>query len=163
MDDEEIQKALFDSDGEVDDDESRDAPFTPKKVEHISPRRTTPPREAKRRSSVDTSASESAPIAELKDDAEFPSTVSSSSSSQTSRPAQARKQSQLTRMDYKDFLPIERRLIETPRPGVNSWGHYGILVKFAPGTTNALEQSYGFTDYAPNLSKPAEAEQNRLC
>ncbi|POM62243.1 hypothetical protein PHPALM_28625 [Phytophthora palmivora] len=57
---------------------------------------------------------------------------------------------------------MERRLIETLRPGLNSWRHYGILVKFAPGTTNALEQSYGFPDYAPNLTKPAEAEQNRL-
>ncbi|POM61063.1 hypothetical protein PHPALM_29983 [Phytophthora palmivora] len=56
---------------------------------------------------------------------------------------------------------MERRLIETPLPGVNSWRHYGILVKFAPGTTKALE-SYGFPDYAPNLSKPAEAEQSRL-
>ncbi|POM67781.1 LOW QUALITY PROTEIN: Hypothetical protein PHPALM_16151, partial [Phytophthora palmivora] len=110
MDDEEIHKALFESDGDDNEDDSRDAPFTPKK----------------------------------------------------SRPAQERKQSQLARKDYKELLPMERRLIETPRPGVNSWRHYGILVKFAPGTTNALEQSYGFPDYAPNLSKPAEAEQNRL-
>ncbi|POM79063.1 Hypothetical protein PHPALM_3334 [Phytophthora palmivora] len=96
------------------------------------------------------------------DDEESSSKVTSASSSRKSRPAQERKQSQLARKDYKDLLPMERRLIETPRPGVNSWRRYGILVKFAPGTTSALEQSYGFPDYAPNLSKPAEAEQNRL-
>ncbi|POM80751.1 Hypothetical protein PHPALM_1372 [Phytophthora palmivora] len=121
-----------------------------------------PPREAKRRSSVDTSVSESDPVAEHRDDEESSSKVTSASSSRKSRPAQERKQSQFARKDYKDLLPMERRLIETPRPGVNSWRHYGILVKFAPGTTNALEQSYGFPDYAPHLSKPAEAEQNRL-
>ncbi|POM69694.1 Hypothetical protein PHPALM_14007 [Phytophthora palmivora] len=150
MDDEEIHKALFESDGEDNEDDSRDAPFTSKKVNPVSPRRTTPAREAKRRSSVDTSASESAPLAGLKDDEESSSKATSASSSRKSRPAQERKQSQLARKDYKNLLPMERRLIETPRPG------------FAPGTTNALEQSYGFPDYAPNLSKPAEAEQNQL-
>ncbi|POM61566.1 hypothetical protein PHPALM_29399 [Phytophthora palmivora] len=162
MDDEEIHKALFESDGDDNEDDSRDAPFTPKKVNPVSPRRTTPPREAERRASVDTSASEPDTSAELKDDEELSSKVTSASSSRKSRPAQERKQSQLARKDYKELLPMERRLIETPRPGVNSWRHYDILVKFAPGTTNALEQSYGFPDYAPNLSKPAEAEQNRL-
>ncbi|POM75603.1 Hypothetical protein PHPALM_7275, partial [Phytophthora palmivora] len=182
MDDEEIHKALFKSDGEDNEDDSRDAPFTPKKVNPVSPRRTTPPREAKRRASVDTSASEPDTSAEVKDNEELSSKVTSASSSRKSRPAQERKQSQLARKDYKELLPMERRLIETPRPGVNSLRHYGILVKFAPGTTNALEQSlptsilvkfapgttnaleqsYGFPDYAPNLSKPAEAEQNRL-
>ncbi|POM78835.1 Hypothetical protein PHPALM_3590 [Phytophthora palmivora] len=162
MDDGEVHKALFESDGEDNEDDSRDAPFTPKKVNPVSPRRTTPPREAKRRASVDTSASEPDPSAELRDDDESSSNVTSASSSRKSRPAQERKQSQLARKDYKDLLPMEHRLIETPRPGVNSWRHYGILVKFAPGTTNALEQSYGFPDYAPNLTKPAEAEQNRL-
>ncbi|POM58448.1 Hypothetical protein PHPALM_36902 [Phytophthora palmivora] len=162
MDDEEIHKPLFESDGDDNEDDSRDAPFTPKKVNPVSPRRTTPPREAKHRSSVDTSASEPDPVAELKDDEESSSKTTSASSSRKSRPAQERKQSQLARKDYKNLLPMERRLIETPRPGVNSWRHYGILVKFAPWTTNALEQSYGFPDYAPNLSKSAEAEQNRF-
>ncbi|POM57711.1 LOW QUALITY PROTEIN: Hypothetical protein PHPALM_37744 [Phytophthora palmivora] len=162
MDDEEIHKALFESDGDDNEDDPRAVPFTPKKMEPVSPRRTTSPREANRRSSVDTSAPKSAPFAELRDDEESSSKVSSASSSRKPRPTQERKQSQLARKDYKDILPMERRLIETPRPGVHSWRHYGILVKFAPGTTNALEQSYGFPDYAPNLSKPAEAEQNRL-
>ncbi|KAE9066560.1 hypothetical protein PF010_g27812 [Phytophthora fragariae] len=42
------------------------------------------------------------------------------------------------------------------------WRQYGILLKFAPGTANAIEQTAGFQDYAPNLSKTAELEGVRV-
>ncbi|POM62956.1 hypothetical protein PHPALM_27821 [Phytophthora palmivora] len=160
MDDEEIHKALFESDGDDNEDDSRDAPFTPKKVNPVSPRRTTPPREAKRRASVDTSASEPDPSAELKDDEGSSSKVTSASSSRKSRLVQERKQSQLARKDYKDLLPMERRLIETPRPGVNSWRHYGILMKFAPGTTNALDKMC--QERSNNLAKERKTECDQV-
>ncbi|OWY97300.1 hypothetical protein PHMEG_00032209, partial [Phytophthora megakarya] len=41
---------------------------------------------------------------------------------------------------------------------VLSWRHRGILMKFTPGTANAVIQSFGFPDYAPNLAKDAFKE-----
>ncbi|KAE8950902.1 hypothetical protein PR001_g29479 [Phytophthora rubi] len=42
------------------------------------------------------------------------------------------------------------------------WPQYGILLKFGPGTTNAIEQTTGFPDYTPNLYKTAELEVVRV-
>ncbi|OWZ06726.1 hypothetical protein PHMEG_00020980 [Phytophthora megakarya] len=40
-----------------------------------------------------------------------------------------------------------------PGQGILSWRHRGILMKFPPGTANAVTKSFGFQDYAPNLAK----------
>ncbi|GMF55088.1 unnamed protein product [Phytophthora fragariaefolia] len=42
-----------------------------------------------------------------------------------------------------------------------SWRQYGILLKYAPGTANAIEQTTGFPDYTPNLAKTAELKAIR--
>jgi hypothetical protein len=45
-------------------------------------------------------------------------------------------------------------VIEESGRGVTSWRHHGILMRFFPGTANAVEQTTSFPDYIPNLSVP---------
>ncbi|GMF52628.1 unnamed protein product [Phytophthora fragariaefolia] len=77
------------------------------------------------------------------------------------RPAQDRKRSALARKDYSELTPTELREVESPGLGVMSWRHFGILVKFPPGTANAFEQTSVFPDYTPNLTKASEVEAIR--
>ncbi|KAE9333063.1 hypothetical protein PR003_g14211 [Phytophthora rubi] len=113
-------------------------------------RRTTPPRETKHpRSSVSSVSSSSSPTV---------TDPPSEPPSKRHRPAQDHRRSVLARKEYSEFAPDELALIETPGCGVMSWRQYGILLKFAPGTANAIEQTTGFPDYTPNLSKATELE-----
>ncbi|KAG7375325.1 hypothetical protein PHYPSEUDO_001820 [Phytophthora pseudosyringae] len=86
---------------------------------------------------------------------------SSSPPAKRSRPAQDRKKSFLARKEYSELTKDELWVIEKPGRGIMSWRHYGILVKFPPGTANALEQTTGFPDYIPNLSKETEITELR--
>ncbi|GMF51872.1 unnamed protein product [Phytophthora fragariaefolia] len=84
--------------------------------------------------------------------------ASSTPPAKRSIPAQDRKRSNLARKDYSELTPTELRVVEAPGRGVTSWRHFGILVKFPPGTANAVEQTSGFPDYTPNLTKQFEVE-----
>ncbi|KAE8988515.1 hypothetical protein PR001_g22019 [Phytophthora rubi] len=142
--------ALFSGVGESEDDEDRDVTF--KSSAEFKPQapRTTPPREAKgRRGSVSSVSSSSAPAG---------TDPPSEPPAKRHRPAQDRRRSVLARKEYTELAPDELALVETPGRGVMSWRQYGILLKFAPGTANAIEQTTGFPDYAPNLSKTTELE-----
>ncbi|KAE8966736.1 hypothetical protein PR001_g28308 [Phytophthora rubi] len=146
----EVMEALFSGVGESEDDEDRDVTF--KSSVEFKPQapRTTPPREAKRRrGSVSSVSSSSAPTG---------TDPPSEPPAKRHRPAQDRRRSVLARKEYSELVPDELALIETPGRGVMSWRQYGILLKFAPGTANAIEQTTGFPDYAPNLSKVTELE-----
>ncbi|KUF82732.1 hypothetical protein AM587_10001917 [Phytophthora nicotianae] len=78
-----------------------------------------------------------------------------------SRPSQERKQSALARKKYAKLTPEELKVVEVPGRGVVSWRHYGQLMKFPPGTANAVEQTAGFPDYTPNLARVEETDQVR--
>ncbi|OWZ04732.1 hypothetical protein PHMEG_00023319 [Phytophthora megakarya] len=120
----EIMAALYDSVTEEEDDEWRDATFSPGDDSHNKPqRRTTPPRQAKR--------------------------------------GQERKQTALARKNYSSLSDSEKWIVEVPRQGILSWRHRGILMKFPPGTANAVTQSFGFPDYAPNLAKDEDVQALR--
>ncbi|KAE9048123.1 hypothetical protein PR001_g3939 [Phytophthora rubi] len=77
---------------------------------------------------------------------------------QTSPSGQDRRRSVLARKEYSELAPDELTSVETPGRGVMSLRQYGILLKFASGTANAIEQTTGFPEYTPNLSKTAELE-----
>ncbi|EGZ10913.1 hypothetical protein PHYSODRAFT_337681 [Phytophthora sojae] len=82
-----------------------------------------------------------------------PDSVSSAPSDKKrrkARPCDDRKKSPLARKDMTELTPEELKVIEKPGPGVTSWRHKGILTTFAPSTVNAVDQSPGFPDYAPN-------------
>ncbi|KAE8984164.1 hypothetical protein PR003_g23791 [Phytophthora rubi] len=146
----EVMEALFSGVGESEDDEDRDVTF--KSSVEFKPQapRTTPPREAKRRrGSVSSVSSSSAPTV---------TDPPSEPPAKRHHPVQDRRRSVLARKKYSELAPDELTLVETPGRGVMSWRQYGILLKFAPGTANAIEQTTGFPDYAPNLSKTTELE-----
>ncbi|KAE9081781.1 hypothetical protein PF006_g27044 [Phytophthora fragariae] len=146
----EVMEALFSGVGESEDDEDRDVTFKPRVEFKPQAPRTTPPREAKRRrGSVSSVSSSSAPTG---------TDPPSEPPAKRHRPAQDRRRSVLARKEYSELVPDELALVETPGRGVMSWRQYGILLKFAPGTANAIEQTTGFPDYAPNLSKSTQLE-----
>ncbi|KAE9069576.1 hypothetical protein PF010_g26609 [Phytophthora fragariae] len=149
----EVMEALFSGVGESEDDEDRDVTF--KSHVEFKPQapRTTPPRDAKRRrGSVSSVSSSSAPTV---------TDPPSEPPAKRHRPAQDRRRSVLARNEYSELAPDELALVETPGRGVMSWRQYGILLKFAPGAANAIEQTTGFPDYTPNLAKVAEVEAVR--
>ncbi|KAE9280688.1 hypothetical protein PF008_g28079 [Phytophthora fragariae] len=143
-----VMEALLSGVGESEDDEDRDVTF--KSSVEFKPQapRTTPPREVKRRrGSVSRTSSSSAPIT---------NDPPSEPPAKLHRPGQDRRRSVLARKEYSELAPDEPALVKTPGRGVMSWPQYGILLKFGPGTTNAVEQTTGFPDYTPNLSKTTE-------
>ncbi|KAE9345236.1 hypothetical protein PF008_g8855 [Phytophthora fragariae] len=146
----EVMEALFSGVGESEADEDRDVTF--KSSVEFKPQapRTTPPQEAKhRRGSFSSTSSSSAPVT---------NDPPSEPPSKRHRPAQDRRRSVLARKEYSELAPDELTSVETPGRGVMSLRQYGILLKFASGTANAIEQTTGFPDYTPNLSKTAELE-----
>ncbi|OWZ01650.1 hypothetical protein PHMEG_00026922 [Phytophthora megakarya] len=127
-----IMAALYDSVTEVEDDEGRDATFSPGDDGQNKPqRRTTPPRQAKR------------------------------GNDKKSRPGQERKQTALARKSYGSLSDSEKWIVEAPGQGILSWRHRGVLMKFPPGTANAVAQSFGFPDYAPNFAKDEDVQALR--
>ncbi|KAE8878374.1 hypothetical protein PF005_g26534 [Phytophthora fragariae] len=149
----EVMEALFSGVGESEDDVDRDVTF--KSSVEFKPQapRTTPPREAKRRRGLVSSVSSSSALTVADPPSEPPA--------KRHRPALDRRRSVLARKEYSELAPDELALVETPGRGVMSWRQYGILLKFAPGTANAIEQTTGFPDYTPNLSKTSELEAVR--
>ncbi|OWZ16410.1 hypothetical protein PHMEG_0009805 [Phytophthora megakarya] len=127
----EIMAALYDSVTEEEDDEGRDATFSPgDDGQNKTPRRTTP-RQAKRgRDTTSDSSSKSKP-------------------KRASSPPTKRAKSGNT----QEIADSEKWIVEVPGQGILSWRHHGVLMKFPPGTANAVTQSFGFPDYAPNLVK----------
>ncbi|OWZ02957.1 hypothetical protein PHMEG_00025396, partial [Phytophthora megakarya] len=78
-----------------------------------------------------------------------------------SRPGQERKQTALARKSYGSLSDSEKWIVEVPGQGILSWRHRGILMQFPPGTANAVTQSFGFPDYAPNLAKDEDVQALR--
>ncbi|OWY94030.1 hypothetical protein PHMEG_00036362, partial [Phytophthora megakarya] len=74
---------------------------------------------------------------------------------------QERKQTALARKGYGSLSDSEKWIVEVPGQGILSWRHRGILMKFPPGTANAVTQSFGFPDYAPNLAKDEDVQALR--
>ncbi|GMF43919.1 unnamed protein product [Phytophthora fragariaefolia] len=148
----EIAEALF-SDvggGAFDDgDDVRDENFDPSFSEGGSSRRTTPPRAVKRRQSVTSDSGAS--IAGASGAPIMPP-------AKKRRPSQERTQSPLARKKDAQLTTDELHVIETPIRGVLSWRHHGVLMKFFPGTTRAVEQTTRFSDYHPNMSNPEVVE-----
>ncbi|EGZ05666.1 hypothetical protein PHYSODRAFT_533212 [Phytophthora sojae] len=137
------------------DDETQDETFrTTKPFKTKLDLRTTPPREAKRPNSTSSTTSSTT-------GSQHPDPVVAPSPAKHPRAAQRRTQSTLARKEYAKLTPEELQIIEVPGRGVTSWRHYGILVKFQPGTAKAVEQTSGFPDYTPNLSKPEERDAVR--
>ncbi|OWZ00279.1 hypothetical protein PHMEG_00028568, partial [Phytophthora megakarya] len=153
----EIMAALYDSVTEEEDDEGRDASFSPGDDSQSKPqRRTTPPRQAKR--GRDT-ASDSPSKAKPKCASSPPKKRAKSGNGKKARPGQERKQTALTRKSYGSLSDSEKWIVEVPGQGILSWSHRGILMKFPPGTANAVTQS--FPDYAPNLAKDEDVQALR--
>ncbi|OWZ04221.1 hypothetical protein PHMEG_00023912 [Phytophthora megakarya] len=132
----EIMAALYDSVTEEEDDEGRDASFSPGDDSQSKPqRRTTPPRQAKRgRDTTSDSSSKANP---------------------------SRKQTALAPKSYGSLSDSEKWIVEVPGQSFLSRRHPGILMKFPPGTANAVTQSFGFPDYAPNLTKDEDVQALR--
>ncbi|OWY92776.1 hypothetical protein PHMEG_00038081, partial [Phytophthora megakarya] len=155
----EIMAALYDSVTEEEDDEGRDATFSPGDDSQNKPqRRTTPPRQAKR--GRDT-ASDSSSKAKPKRASSPPKKRAKSGDGKKPHPGQERKQTALTRKSYGSLSDSEKWIVEVPGQGILSWRHRGILMKFPPGTANAVTQSFGFPDYAPNLAKDEDVQALR--
>ncbi|KAE8875495.1 hypothetical protein PF003_g40409 [Phytophthora fragariae] len=109
----EVMEALFSGVGESEDDDDRDVTF--KSSVEFKPQapRTTPPREAKRRrGSVSSVSSSSAPTG---------TDPPSEPPAKRHRPAQDRRRSVLARKEYSELVPDELALVETPGRGVMSW------------------------------------------
>ncbi|OWZ14226.1 hypothetical protein PHMEG_00012318 [Phytophthora megakarya] len=77
------------------------------------------------------------------------------------RPGQERKQMALARKSYESLSDLEKWIVEVSGRGILSWRHHGVLMKFPPGTANAVTQSFGFPDYAPNLVKNEDVKALR--
>ncbi|OWY92617.1 LOW QUALITY PROTEIN: hypothetical protein PHMEG_00038309, partial [Phytophthora megakarya] len=151
--------ALYDSVTEEEDDEGRDATFSPGDDSQNKPqRRTTPPRQAKR--GCDTT-SDSSSKAKPKRASSPPKKCAKSGNGKKPRPEQERKQTALARKGYDSLSDSEKWIVEVPGQGILSWRHRGILMKFPPGTANAVTQSFGFPDYAPNLAKDEDVQALR--
>ncbi|OWY93361.1 hypothetical protein PHMEG_00037276 [Phytophthora megakarya] len=155
----EIMAALYDSVTEEEDDEGRDATFSPGDDSQSKPqRRTTPPRQAKRgRDTTSDSSSKAKP----KRASSPPKKHAKSGNGKKPRPGQERKQTALARKGYGSLSDSEKWIVEVPGQGILSWRHRGILMKFPPGTANAVTQSFGFPDYAPNLAKDEDVQALR--
>ncbi|ETP29045.1 hypothetical protein F442_21742 [Phytophthora nicotianae P10297] len=142
-DEAEIQMALYEDISSKDDDE-RDADFQDSspsgKSQSSSGRRATPPRGAMH-----------------KRDSESGASGKSSGGSDSGEPEH--KRSRVSGTQAVCSRPEE--VVEVPGRGVVSWRHYGLLMKFPPGTANAVEQTAGFSDYTPNLARVEEADQVR--
>ncbi|OWY94196.1 hypothetical protein PHMEG_00036146 [Phytophthora megakarya] len=138
----EIMAAFYDSVTEEEDDEGRDATFSPDDDGQNKPqRRTTPPRQAKRgRDATSDSSSKSKPKV---------------------GPGQERKQTALARKSYDSLSDSKKWIVEVPGQRILSWRHHGVLMKFPPGTANAITQSFGFPYYAPNLAKDEDVQALR--
>ncbi|OWY90362.1 hypothetical protein PHMEG_00041537, partial [Phytophthora megakarya] len=67
----------------------------------------------------------------------------------------------LARKGYSSLSDSEKWIVEVPGQGILSWRHRGILMKFPPGTANAVTQSFRFPDYAPNLAKDEDVQALR--
>ncbi|OWZ10030.1 LOW QUALITY PROTEIN: hypothetical protein PHMEG_00017179 [Phytophthora megakarya] len=155
----EIMAALYDSVTEDEDDEGRDATFSPGDDGQNKPqRRTTPPRQAKR--GGDTT-SDSSSKNKPKRASSPPKKRAKSGNGKKSRPGQERKQTALARKSYDSMSDSEKWIVEAPGRGILSWRHHGVLMKFPPGTANAVTQSFGFPDYAPNLTKDEDVQALR--
>jgi hypothetical protein len=148
----ELNKALFEDVGSNDADDDQDEDFDPKALDAGSGRRTTPPRAAKRRHSVTSDSGVSTAGASGK---------VTTPPAKKRRPAQERTKSPLARKAYAELSGDELWVIEEPGRGVTSWRHHGILMKFFPGTANAVEQTTSFPDYIPNLSVPDVKDEVR--
>ncbi|OWY93412.1 hypothetical protein PHMEG_00037206, partial [Phytophthora megakarya] len=150
---------LYDSVTEEEDDEGRDATFSPGDDSQSKPqRRTTTPRQAKR--GRDT-ASDSSSKAKSKRASSPPKKRAKSGNGKKSRPGQERKQTALARKSYGSLSDSEEWIVEVPGQGILSWRHRGILMKFPPGTANAVTKAFGFPDYAPNLAKDEDVQALR--
>ncbi|OWZ06701.1 hypothetical protein PHMEG_00021013 [Phytophthora megakarya] len=146
-----LTSALYDSVTEEEDDEGRDATFSPGEDNQNKPqRRTTPPRQAKRgRDTTSDSSSKNKPKR-----ASSPSKKRAKSGNDKKlRPGQERKQTALARKSYDSLSDSEKWIVKVPGRGILSWRHHGVLTKFLRGTANAVTQSFEFPDYAPNLAK----------
>ncbi|OWZ06780.1 hypothetical protein PHMEG_00020921 [Phytophthora megakarya] len=126
----EIMAALYDSVTEEEDDEGRDASFTPGDDSQSKPqRRTTPPRQEKRgRDTTSDSSSKAKP----KRASSPPKKRAKSGNGKKSRPGQDRKQTALARKSYGSLSDSEKWIVEVPGQGILSWRHRGILMKFPP-------------------------------
>ncbi|KAE9354687.1 hypothetical protein PF008_g4411 [Phytophthora fragariae] len=149
----EVMEALFSGVGKSEDDEDRDVTFKSSVEFKSQAPRTTPPREAKRRRGSVSSASSSS--------AQVVNDPPSGPPAKRHRPAQDRRRYVLARKEYSELAPDELALVETPGRGVMSWRQYRILLKFAAGTANGIDQTTGFPDYTPNLAKHTELEAVR--
>ncbi|KAG6622215.1 Dual specificity protein kinase shkA [Phytophthora cinnamomi] len=56
---------------------------------------------------------------------------------------------------------LNRHNTRVPAGAILSWRHYGILLKFQPGTAKEDCQTAEFQDYTPNLSKNMDADAVR--
>ncbi|OWY92934.1 LOW QUALITY PROTEIN: hypothetical protein PHMEG_00037849 [Phytophthora megakarya] len=154
----EIMAALYDSVTEEEDDEGRDATFSPGDASQNKPQRhTTPPRQAK--CGRDTTSNSSCKAKPKR--ASSPPIKRGKSNGKKSRPGQARKQTALARKSYGTLSDSEKWIVEVPGQGILSWHYRGILMKFPPGTANAVAQSFGFQEYAPNLAKDEDVQALR--
>ncbi|OWZ22524.1 hypothetical protein PHMEG_0002750 [Phytophthora megakarya] len=143
--------ALYDSVTQEEDDEGRDASFSPGDDSQSKPqRRTTPPRQAKR--GRDT-ASDSSSKAKPKRASSPLKKRAKSGYGKKCRPGQEQKQTALAHKSYGFLSDSEKWFVEVPGQGILSWRHRGILMKFPPGTAHAVTQSFGSPDYAPYLAK----------
>ncbi|OWZ01941.1 hypothetical protein PHMEG_00026591 [Phytophthora megakarya] len=155
----EIMTALYDSVTEEEDDEGRDATFSTGEDNKNKPqRRTTPPRQAKRgrgttsdSSSKNKSKRASSPLKKR----------AKSANGKKSRPGQERKQTALARKSYDSLSNAKKWIVEVSGRDILSWRHHGVLMKFHPDTANAVTQSLGFPDYAPNLAKDEDVQALR--
>ncbi|KAE8975612.1 hypothetical protein PF011_g24389 [Phytophthora fragariae] len=112
----EVMEALFSGVGESEDDEDRDVTF--KSHVEFKPQapRTTPPRDAKRRrGSVSSVSSSSAPTV---------TDPPSEPPAKRHRPAQDRRRSVLARNEYSELAPDELALVETPGRGTTGFPDY---------------------------------------
>ncbi|OWY98736.1 hypothetical protein PHMEG_00030428, partial [Phytophthora megakarya] len=150
----EIMAALYDSVTEEEDYEGRDASFSPGDDSQSKPqRRTTPPRQAKR--GRDT-ASDSSSKAKPKRASSPPKKRAKSANGKKPRPGQERKPTALAHKSYGSLSDSE---VDCRSAG--SGYSLMALMKFPPGTANAVTQSFGFPDYAPNLAKDEDVQALR--
>ncbi|OWY99393.1 hypothetical protein PHMEG_00029606, partial [Phytophthora megakarya] len=147
----EVMAALYDRVTEEEDDERREATFSPGEGNQNKPQhRTTPPRQAKRgRDTTSDSTSKNRP----KCASSPPKKRAKSGNSKKTRPGQESKQAALARKSYNTLSDSEKWIVEVPGQGILSWRHHGVLMKFPPGTANAITQPFRFPDYAPNVTK----------
>ncbi|EGZ25028.1 hypothetical protein PHYSODRAFT_257030 [Phytophthora sojae] len=147
-----LKSAMYSEVGDEIDDETQDETFrTTKLFKTKLDLRTTPPRKAKRRNSTSSTTSSTT-------GSQHPDSEVAPPPAKRPRAAQRCTQFTLARKEYAELTLEGLQIIEVPGRGVTSCRHYGILVKFQPGTAKAVEQT---PDYTPNLSKPEERDAVR--